>query len=133
MIRPRPFLTYFVVCAIPLLLLAGLNYWNGLRTVDSTIGAVVQNDLNSFNVAVDHVIHEQESAILRLAMTPDVQQIVAGKNEAEANRLNSLLDLSPYFQSLTLFDHDRQPLSFRIANSRPGGLQPDQRVWGLQG
>jgi signal transduction histidine kinase len=133
MIRPKPLLTYFVLCAIPLLLLAGLNYWNGLRTVDSTIGAVVQNDLNSFNVAVDHVIHEQESAILRLAMTPDVQQIVAGKNEADANRLNSLLDLSPYFQSLTLFDRDRQALPFRIANSRPAGLQPDQRVWGLQG
>ena len=134
MIRPRPFLTYFVLCAIPLLLLAGLNYWNGLRTVDSTIGAIVQYDLNSFNVAVDEVIREQESAILRLAMTPDVQQIVADKNGADASRLNSLVDLSRYFTSLTLFDRDRQPLSFRIANSRPAnGPQPDQRVWGLQG
>ena len=132
--RPKPFLTYFVLCAIPLLLLAGLNYWNGLRTVDSTIGAIVQNDLNSFNVAVDEVIREQESAILRLAMTPDVQQIVADKNGADASRLNSLVDLSGYFQSLTLFDRDRQALSFRIANSPPANLpQPDQGVWGLQG
>ncbi len=134
MIRPKPFLTYFVLCAIPVLLLAGLNYWNGLRTVDSTMGAVVQHDLNSFNVAVDEVIREQESAILRLAMTPDVQQIVGDKNEADASRLNSLVDLSRYFTSLTLFDSNRQPLSFRIANSRPANVpQPDQRVWGLQG
>lgn len=134
MIRPKPFLTYFVLCAIPLLLLAGLNYWNGLRTVDSTIGAIVQHDLNSFNVAVDEVIREQESALLRLAMTPDVQQIVADKNGTDASRLNSLVDLSGYFTSLTLFDRDRQPLSFRIANSRPASVPPpDQRVWGLQG
>jgi signal transduction histidine kinase len=134
MIRPKPFLTYFVLCAIPLLLLAGLNYWNGLRTVDFTIAAIVQDDLNSFNVAVDKVIREQEGAILRLAMTADVQRIVADKNGADASRLNSLLDLSGYFQSLTLFDRDRQALSFRIANSPPASLlQPDQGVWGLQG
>jgi len=133
MIRPKAFLTYFVLCAIPLLLLASLNYWHGLRTVDSTIGAIVQDDLNSFNVAVDKVIHEQESAILRLAMTPDVQRIVSDKNGADASRLNSLLDLSKYFQSVTLFDRDRQALPFRIANSPPANQpQADQRVWGLQ-
>ena len=39
MTRPKPFLTYFILCAIPLLLLAGFNYWNGIRTVDSTLSA----------------------------------------------------------------------------------------------
>ncbi len=38
MTRRKPFLTYFGLCAIPLLLLAGLNYWNGLRSVDTTAG-----------------------------------------------------------------------------------------------
>jgi signal transduction histidine kinase len=133
MIRPKPFLTYLVLCAIPLLLLAGLNYWNGLRTVDSTIGVIVQNDLNSLNVAVDQVIREQESAMLRLAMSSDVQQIVASNNESDAGRLNSVLDLSEYFQTLTLVNRDRQSLLIRIANSRPGNTQPDQRVWELQG
>ena len=134
MIRPRPLLTYFVLCAIPLLLLAGLNYWHGLRTVDSTIGAIVQDDLNSFNVAVEKVINEQESALLQLAMTADVQRIVSDKNGTDASRLNSLLDLSKYFQNVTLFDRDRQALSFRIANCPPANQpQADQRVWGLQG
>ena len=134
MIRPKPFLTYFALSAIPLLLLAGLNYWNGLRSIDSTMGTIVQDDLNSLNVAVDKVIREQENAILRLAMTPDVQRIVVDKNGAEASRLNSLMDLSQYFQSLTLFDRDRQALAFRIANRPPANLlQPDQDVWALQG
>ncbi len=141
MIRPRPFLTYFVLCAIPLLLLAGLNYWNGLRTVDSTIGAIVQNDLNSFNVAVDEVVREQENALLRLAMSPGVQRVVANKNETDSTQL---LDPGKHFRILTLFDRDRRPFSFRTANSdwtfldsnstQPPALpQADQHVWGLRG
>lgn len=133
MTRPRPFLTYFILCAIPLLLLAGLNYWNGVRTVDSTLGAAVQDDLNSFNVAVNEVIGDQESAIMRLALNSDVQQQLVTRS-GDLQRLTSLLDLSGYFQSLTLFDRDGQALSVRIANSRPANLpKPDQRVWGLHG
>ena len=134
MIRPKPFLTYFAFCAIPLLLFAGLNYWNALRTVDSTIGTIVQDDLNFFNVAVDNIIHDKESAILGLAMAPDVQRVVAVKNGGDVNRLYSLPNLEGYFQSLTLFDRDRQALPFRIANTRPADSpQPDERVWVSQG
>lgn len=133
MTRPRPFLTYFILCAIPLLLLAGLNYWNGLRTVDNTLAASAQDDLNSFNTGVDDVIGEQERAIMGLAINSDVQQQVVDKS-GDLSRLTSLLDLSKHFKSVTLFDRDRQPLPVRIANSRPANLpQPDQRVWGLHG
>lgn len=133
MTRPRPLLTYFVLCAIPLLLLAGLNYWNGIRAVDSTLGAAVQDDLNSFNVGVDDVIAEQERAIMGLAASSDVQQQVINKS-GDLQRLASHLDLTRCLKSLTLFDRDRQALPVRIANSRFANLpQPDQRVWGLQG
>ena len=133
MTRPKSFLTYFVLCAIPLLLLAGLNYWNGLRAVDSSLGAAVQDDLNSFNAAVSEVVSEQERAIMRLALNSDVQQLVINKR-GDLEAQTSLLDLSGYFQSLTLFDRDRQALPVRIANSRPANQpQPDQRVWGLNG
>ena len=133
MTRPRSFLTYFILCAIPLLLLAGLNYWNGVRTVDSAVSAAVQDDLNSFSVAVDEVIGEQERAIMRLALNSEVQQLVTHRSE-DLQQRTSLLDLSGYFQSLTLFDRNRQALSVRIANTQPANLpQPDQRVWGLHG
>ena len=132
MTRPKPFLTYFCLCAIPLLLLAGLNYWNGIRTVDSAISAAVQDELNSFNVTLNEVIGERERAIMRLALNPDVQQVTTART-GDLQRLSSLVDLSG-FQSLTLFDRDRQALPVRIANTRPANLpQPDQNVWGLQG
>ena len=56
MSRRKPFLTYFALCAIPLLLLAGLNFWNGLRSVDSTVSTIVQNDLNALNVGIDEAL-----------------------------------------------------------------------------
>jgi signal transduction histidine kinase len=130
MTRPKPLLTYFVLCAIPLLLLAGLNYWNGIRAVDSTLSAAAQDDLNSFNAAVSQVVDDQEKTILGLALNSDVRQLVTNKS----GELSAVVDLSRYFESLTLFDRDRQALPVRIANSRPANLpQPDQRVWGLQG
>ncbi|HJS23723.1 MAG TPA: ATP-binding protein [Pyrinomonadaceae bacterium] len=133
MTRPKSFLTYFVLCAIPLLLLAGLNYWNGLRSVNATLDTAVQDDLNSFNAAVSEIVDEQERAIMRLALNSEVQQLVTNKG-GDLQAQTSLLDLSGYFQSLTLFDRDRQALPVRIANSRPANLpQPDQRVWGLNG
>jgi signal transduction histidine kinase len=134
MSRPKPFLTYFALCAVPLLLLAGLNYWNGIRRVDATLSAVVQDDLSAFNVAVDEVIRDQESAMRGLAMTPDVQRVVANQQGADTGNLYSLLNLDGHFKSLTLFDRNRKQLSFRIGNSRPASLPPpDQRVWSLQG
>ena len=36
--RRRGFLTYLLLCLVPLLLVAVLNYWNGLRLVDQTVG-----------------------------------------------------------------------------------------------
>jgi hypothetical protein len=106
MTRPKSFLTYFILCAIPLLLLAGVNYWNGLRTVDSTLGAVVQNDLNSLNAAVDEVLRDSERYMRRLALTPNVQSAVA--NNTDQNSVPA--DLQPQFESLALFNRDRQPL-----------------------
>ena len=125
MIRPKPFLTYFILCAIPLLLLAGLNYWNGIRTVDSTISAIAQDDLNSFNVAVDEIIRERKNAILSLALTPGIQQAVANKAPSH------LINLEGYFQNLTVFDRERRPLS---DNNRPANLPlPDAQVWSEPG
>jgi signal transduction histidine kinase len=141
MTRPKSFLTYFLLCAIPLLLLAGINYWNGLRTVDSTLSAVVQNDLNSLNVAVDEVLRESERHMRRLALTPNVQSALT--NNTDVSLIPTAGDLQPQFQSLALFDRDRQLLWIHqrdtiwlrsSASKRPDYIpQPDPRVWGMQG
>ena len=65
-LRRKPFLTYFALCAAPLLLLAGLNCWNGFRAIDSTVGSIAQEDLSSFNAGVDEVLREELFSIERL-------------------------------------------------------------------
>jgi len=125
MTRPKPFLTYFFLCAIPLLLLAGLNYWNGIRTVDSTVSTIVQNDLNAFNVAVEEELQEEQSALLQFAMAPTTRRLVTTK---EANALPTL---DEHFQSLTLFDSN-QHATWTSAGNSPAP-QPDSSVWSLRG
>ena len=81
--RPKPFLTYFILCAIPLLLLAGLNYWNGVRAVNSTLSAIVQEDLHSFDVAVNEVLEEREREILGFTVVSPVQNVLLKKEHHE--------------------------------------------------
>ena len=147
-LRRKPFLTYFILCAAPLLLLAGLNCWNGFRAVDSTIGTIVQDDLNSFTAGVDQVISDQENAILRLALMRNIQQAVAQPSnetrQSASSSMKSLLDLRSHFQTLALFDRHRHPLWFGThstqwenwdkSNSAPANIpQPDDRIWTARG
>jgi signal transduction histidine kinase len=127
---PKPFLTYFSICAVPLLLLAALNYWNATRSVDATVNRIVQNDLNSYITSVDEVLREQESVLLKLALTPEIQRL-ADEPSLRGNvesRLKSVLDLNRQFQSLTLFDRNHQPVWFS-----PEMSPRDDRVWTIQG
>jgi signal transduction histidine kinase len=149
MTRRKPFLTYFGLCAIPLLLLAGLNYWNGLRSVDATVGAVVQNDLNSFNVAIDAELRERKSDFLRLSLMPELLYIADEETAAESVmgqglylRLRTLPDLSRQFRSLIVFHRDRHPIYVRKGDSEwttiptlqlADAPQPDPNVWQMQG
>src|SRR5215213_3635199 len=146
MTRRNPYLTYSGLCAIPLLLLAGLNYWNGLRSVDSTTGAIVQNDLNAFNVAVDTELRERKSDFLRLSMMRDVQYIVSDKERIDVYPQGmfltlKMLPLMREFESLTIFNRDRRAFVFRRGESEwttvndhgAGFTEPDPAVWELQG
>ncbi|HEU4710583.1 MAG TPA: ATP-binding protein [Pyrinomonadaceae bacterium] len=158
-LRRKSFLTYFLLCAVPLLLLAALNYWNGMRAVDATLHNVVQEDLNSFTAGVVEVLRDQESAMLRLSLMRNIQQAVEQsatqqntgnqqnllqQNQSASSSLKSLLDLRSHFQSLAVFDSNHQPLWFGTAstqwenwtknNSTPPNLpQPDERIWTTKG
>lgn len=150
-LRRKSFLTYFALCAVPLLLLAALNYWNGMRSANATLEAVVQDDLNSFTEGVVEVLRDQESAMLRLSLMRNIQQAVAqpettppANYQSASLNLKSLLDLRSHFQSLAVFDRDRQPLWFGTANTQwenwtktnsiPANIpQPDERVWTTRG
>lgn len=148
MTRRKPFLTYFFLCAAPLLLLAGLNYWNGYRAVEATAGAIVQEDLNSFTVGVNEVVEDQANAIMRLSLARHLQEAVtqpaSPQTQAASSNLKSVLELRRHIYSLALFDQNHHPLWYGTAgtqwenwtrsNSLPADIpQPDGRIWTARG
>jgi len=148
--RPKSFLTYFLLCAIPLLLLAELNYWNGKRTADSAVGAIVQNDLNAFSAGLDELLDENQKSLLQLAIVPASRDIVTrtdvesatGKPQPPLELLHSLPKLGGSFHQLTLYNNAKTPLWTKLDNgdwaycrgfNTPALPQPDDRVWTQQG
>ena len=111
--RSKPFLTYFLICAVPLLLLAALNYWNATRSVDNALNTIVQNDLNSFMVTVDRLLDDQGKEVMRMAQ-PTGARVVGDRG---------------FFKSVMMYDGNHQPL-WRSDEPSP---RPDDRVWTTQG
>src|SRR6266496_26485 len=137
-IRPGPFFTYLLICLAPLLLLAVLNYWNGMRTLDAIVSADLQDHLTAFTGGVNVVLNAQENEIMRLALAPSTQQFVAARETALgdlassglspdksaasnnnvslpaelSSSMKSIPDRRGYFASLALFAHDNRPLLF---------------------
>jgi signal transduction histidine kinase len=127
----KPFLTYLSICAVPLLLLAALNYWNATRSVDNTVRAVVQDDLHSFTATVDRLLEDQGKALLKLAVTSDLQRAVADASAQDSFKgtLKPVMDLG-YFKSLAIYNTNHQPFRLDSSTSQP---VPDDRVWSTQG
>ena len=75
--RRRGFLTYLLLCLVPLLLVAVLNYWNGLRLIDQTVGDTAQRDLDSLTADVDRRVQQQEAEIRRLASAKSIGEFLA--------------------------------------------------------
>lgn len=150
--RPKSFLTYFFLCAIPLFLLAGLNYWNGTRTVDSNVSTIAQNDLNAFSGAINELLDENQESILEFAIAPSVRDLIirtdvgngvaADVSKLPFNTLTSLPKLSPAFHNLTLYNQSKTPLwtlpdnsgwIYGLGFNLPAVPLPDERVWAQQG
>ena len=147
MLRSKPFLTYFLICAIPLLLLAVLNYWNGMRSANSTVQSILEEDVHAFTAGVDLWLENEGNKVLKLAVTPDIQRVASDPSLRKSVHatLKSAWDFS-LFKSLALFDRDRQPLWFSTTTQQweiwDAGVnnavrsqlpRPDDRVWTAQG
>ena len=129
--RKKSFLTYFAICAVPLLLLAALNYWNGIRSVDNTVNPIVQADLNSFTAGINQTLDEQGNALLKLAVAPEIQTAIAISSARDQFNFNLESVLAPgYLKNLTIYNQNRQ--SIRSEPGVPPAI-PDDRVWSTQG
>ena len=153
--RPKPFLTYFLLCAIPLFLLAALNYWNGARSVDSTVSTIAQSDLNAFSGAVNELLDENQKSILQFAIAPSVRELItrtdvtpsgpADLSQLPNTLLTSLPRVGPSFHYLSLYGRSKIVLWFQNDEGNwlstsgfgfkgsPVIPKPDERVWAQQG
>ncbi len=130
MLRQKRFLTYFLICAVPLLLLAALNYWNGTHSTGNTVETIVQNDLHAFTAAVDKLLENQGNALLKLAVTPEIRStpVHPAFPEGALGMIRPALDLS-HFKSFAIYSRNGQ----RLMNTPGPPPVPDDRVWTTQG
>ncbi|HEV2836460.1 MAG TPA: hypothetical protein VGW58_14130, partial [Pyrinomonadaceae bacterium] len=147
MLRSKSFLTYFLICAIPLLLLAALNYWNGMRSARSTLESILEEDVHAYTAGVDHWLENEGNQVLKLAVTPEIQR--AGNDPSVRKTVHATLKSAwdfGVFKSLALFDRNRQPLWFSTSTQQweiwDAGVdsavrsqlpRPDDRVWTAPG
>ena len=119
------FLTYLLLCLAPLLLLAVINYWNGLRLVDRTILTNVQEDLNALTADVDNRVQQDETEIRRLVSSKPVLEFLTSV-EQQQSRDDAPAKLAASFAAvlgqkgnpfkLSLFDNNR---ILRLQAERP--------------
>lgn len=73
----KSFLTYLAYCLAPLLLLAALNYWNGLRIVDTTLSAQAQSRLNSLSGEIDRRLQLERLDLSRTAQSRQLLDVMS--------------------------------------------------------
>ena len=118
-------LTYFPHFLVPLMLLGGLNYLNGLRSVDATLSTQVQNQLNSLSGAVDARLRNERFELSRVALSGKLRELLTGRKARTTNGLASetltvpndlFLDLTSLLRGrghcykVAVFDEKRTPL-----------------------
>jgi signal transduction histidine kinase len=144
--RPKSFLTYFLLCAIPLLGLAAFAYWSSTRAVDSTVSTITQNDLNAFSAGVDELLEENQRSILQFAIAPATRDLITRTEAGTLVRVSELTQplqkLGRSFHQLTIYNSAKKALWTLDGNgnwvdcrlSDIGPLpQPDEHVWTQQG
>jgi signal transduction histidine kinase len=75
-------LSYLPYCLIPLLVLAALNYWNGLRTVDTTLSEQAQTHLNLLAGEIDRRLRDEEIELSGLAASRELQDLLSKREES---------------------------------------------------
>ncbi|HSK62579.1 MAG TPA: hypothetical protein VK893_02020, partial [Pyrinomonadaceae bacterium] len=123
--RQKRFLTYLLICAVPLLLLAALNYWNATHSVSKTVETIVQNDLQNYTAAVNKLLDDQGSALLKLAVAPAPQRVPSQAPPGEFVGVVTSPDLM-LLKSYEIYSRNGHPLT----NTPPP--VPDERVWTAQ-
>lgn len=147
-LRPTVFLKFLAIFLLPLLIIAGLSYWNVRRVENRT---VTEDGVTSrFSRRVTELLDRQEEALVRLARSEPLREILT----SPAKRSSAIIKEPPstfraavgetlnqqnHFAAIGCFDQNKQEailaeryrdeLVIRDKDFLPGHLQPDEKVW----
>ncbi len=154
--RPKFFLTLLGLCLAPLLLLAAINYFNGLQEAESELLRDLDRELNNFIATVSDHVDEQENELIPLAdsktlhdylKSPPIQSASPANDPVVTELKNALaatLSKQSHFVNISFFDKQKRPVfpaerkpeerasegfSFRTQDFPPGLPRPDEGVW----
>jgi signal transduction histidine kinase len=83
--RQKQFFTYFLLCLVPLLLLAAFNYWIASSLYVQAISDQLQETVNALAVDIDEDLRREETEVRRLASSGAVRQFVTERQRLPTN------------------------------------------------
>jgi signal transduction histidine kinase len=131
-LHSRRSFAYLPHCLLPLLVLAALNYWNGLKTLNRTLSTQAQNHLNSLAGEIDARFQDEKIELSRVALSGQLRDFLLTKRSVgvpiEGNgtaglpselflSLTSVLKGRGHCSRLAVFDQNRSPV-FQIERHR---------------
>ena len=75
-IRPKLFLTFLVLCLVPLLLLALIGYWHTVRIAETAIKQREEQTQNTNRSAISELLNETENANAKAAASTSAEQLL---------------------------------------------------------
>lgn len=130
--RPKLFFKLFAVCAVPLLLLVGLDYWNDVRMVDSLVKRGQEHTLADFKTKFSRTFNHDQEAFKHLSACNAVTDLIQGRSQnsitTAANgappatnttveiprdlqiRVADVVNSNDHFTAVSLFGAERKPL-----------------------
>jgi signal transduction histidine kinase len=147
-LRPKVFLKFLAIFLLPLLIIAGLSYWNVRRVETRTVAD--DSVTSRFSSRVTQVLDRQEEALVRFAHSEPLREILTspakrssaiapGSSSEFRTAVGETLNRQNYFAAIGCFDsnkhqlllaeRDRNDLVIRDRDFLPGHLQPDEKIW----
>lgn len=147
-LRPKVFLKFLAIFLLPLLIIAGLSYWNVRRLENRTVAD--DSVTSHFSSRVTELLERQEEALVRFAHSAPLREILTssakrssaitpGSSSEFRIAVGETLKRQNYFAAIGCFDSNkhqlllaeryRNDLVIRDRDFLPGHLQPDEKIW----
>jgi len=90
-IRPKLFLTFLGLCLVPLVLLALMNYWSGVRIAGRALRTDQESKLAEFKSAVAELLQQDQNELIRLSRSRSLDDYLRTKSHDNVSSLTTHL------------------------------------------